>query len=295
MRKKSIYFVSRIFYCFISYTLIMLIGLNMVKICSFSFYHLKYQTINRYDIFYERVVLILDKIEEFQQMIHKAKRIVFLGGAGVSTESGIPDFRSEDGLYRLKYPYSPEEMLSNHFFMEHPEEFYSFYKEKVLWLDAKPNVTHIKLAQWEEEGKLSGIVTQNIDGLHQLAGSKCVLELHGSIYRNYCMKCRAFYDVHAIKDSQGIPLCGCGGMIKPDVVLYEESLDEMVVKQSILQIQQADLLIVGGTSLSVYPAASFIQYFCGEHLVMINRSKTSLDEKADLILQKNLGTIFSQI
>ena len=258
-------------------------------------YNLKYQTRNGYDIIYKKVVLTLDKIDVFKQMIQNAKRIVFFGGAGVSTESGIPDFRSEDGLYRLKYPYSPEEILSHHFFIEHPEEFYRFYKEKVLWLDAKPNVTHFKLAQLEEEGRLSCIVTQNIDGLHQLAGSKHVLELHGSIYRNHCMKCRTFYDVHAIKDSYGIPICSCGGMIKPDVVLYEEALDEMVIKQSISQIQKADLLIVGGTSLAVYPAASFIQYFCGEHLVMINRSATSLDTKADLVLQKNLGDIFSQI
>lgn len=257
--------------------------------------NLKYQTTNGYDIIYKKVVLTLDKIEVFKQMVQNAKRIVFFGGAGVSTESGIPDFRSEDGLYHLKYPYPPEEILSHHFFMEHTKEFYHFYKEKVLWLDAKPNITHFKLAQWEEEGKLSCIVTQNIDGLHQLAGSKRVLELHGSIYRNYCMKCGTFYDVHAIKDSYGIPICGCGGVMKPDVVLYEESLDEMVIKQSVSQIQQADLLIIGGTSLAVYPAASFIQYFCGEHLVMINRSATSLDTKADLVLQENLGDIFSQI
>lgn len=258
-------------------------------------YNLKYQTRNGYDIIYKKVVLTLDKIDVFKQMIQNAKRIVFFGGAGVSTESGIPDFRSEDGLYRLKYPYSPEEILSHHFFMEHPEEFYRFYKEKVLWLDAKPNVTHFKLAQLEEEGRLSCIITQNIDGLHQLAGSKRVLELHGSIYRNHCMKCGTFHDVHAIKGSYGIPICSCGGMIKPDVVLYEEALDEMVIKQSISQIQKADLLIVGGTSLAVYPAASFIQYFSGEHLVMINRSATSLDIKADLVLQNNLGDIFSQI
>ena len=257
--------------------------------------NLKYQTTNGYDIIYKKVVLTLDKIEVFKQMVQNAKRIVFFGGAGVSTESGIPDFRSEDGLYHLKYPYPPEEILSHHFFMEHTKEFYHFYKEKVLWLDVKPNITHFKLAQWEEEGKLSCIVTQNIDGLHQLAGSKRVLELHGSIYRNYCMKCGTFYDVHTIKDSYGIPICSCGGMIKPDVVLYEEALDEMVIKQSISQIQQADLLIVGGTPLAVYPAASFIQYFCGERLVMINRSATSLDIKADLVLQENLGDIFSQI
>ena len=233
-----------------------------------SFYNLKCQTINGYDIIYEKVVFTLNKAEIFKQMIQNAKRIVFFGGAGVSTESGIPDFRSKDGLYHLKYPYPPEEILSHHFFMEHTEEFYRFYKEKVLWPDAKPNITHIKLAQWEEEGKLSCIVTQNIDGLHQMAGSKYVLELHGSVYRNHCMKCRKFYDVHEIKDSHGIPVCSCGGIIKPDVVLYEESLDKMVIKQSISEIQKADLLIVGGTSLAVYPAAGFIQYFCGKYLVV---------------------------
>lgn len=227
--------------------------------------------------------------------IEESKRIVFFGGAGVSTESGIPDFRSVDGLYHQKYDYPPETILSHSFFIKKPKDFYKFYREKMLCEGAKPNITHIKLAELEKAGKLSAIVTQNIDGLHQAAGSKTVYELHGSTLRNYCEKCHKFYDVNYIKNNQGVPLCECGGIIKPDVVLYEEGLDDDTVTGAVNAISKADMLIVGGTSLAVYPAAGLIQYYTGNRLVLINKSSTPLDSNADLLLQCGLGEIFSQI
>lgn len=223
-----------------------------------------------------------------------SKGIVFFSGAGVSTESGIPDFRSVDGLYNKKYDYPPEEILSHTFFEKNPEYFYRFYREKML-VTAAPNAAHIKLAKWEDEGKLLGIVTQNIDGLHQAAGSKRTYELHGSVKRNYCMKCRKFYDFDFMKNSKGIPLCECGGVIKPDVVLYEEGLDDKVLSKSIEIISKADMLIIGGTSLVVYPAAGLVRYFRGDKLVLINRTETNMDSRADLVIRENIGKVFSEL
>lgn len=228
-------------------------------------------------------------LNRLQALIEKSRRIVFFGGAGVSTESGIPDFRSEDGLYRQHYDVPPEVMLSHTYFMTHPESFFRFYREKMLVLDAQPNRAHKALAKLEREGKLSAVVTQNIDGLHQKAGSKTVYELHGSILRNYCMRCGKFYPVQAIAESDGVPRCSCGGMIKPDVVLYEEALDEQVVNGAVRAIREADLLIVGGTSLAVYPAAGLIHYYRGSQLVMINRSPTPADHKATLLIDQPIG------
>ena len=231
--------------------------------------------------------------ESFQNYVDKSSYIVFFGGAGVSTESGIPDFRSVDGLYNQKYKFPPETILSHDFFMKNTEEFYRFYREKMLCLDAKPNTTHKKLAEMEECGKLKAVITQNIDGLHQAAGSKNVYELHGSIHRNYCMKCGKFYDAGYILNSSGIPKCECGGVIKPDVVLYQEGLDDRTVSGSVEAIANADLLIVGGTSLNVYPAAGLIQYkkrSC--RLVLINKSVTPADSYADLVLHESLGNVF---
>ncbi|MCI5924436.1 MAG: NAD-dependent protein deacylase [Oscillospiraceae bacterium] len=228
-------------------------------------------------------------LNRLQALIEKSRRIVFFGGAGVSTESGIPDFRSEDGLYRQHYDVPPEVMLSHTYFMTHPESFFRFYREKMLVLDAQPNRAHKALAELEREGKLSAVVTQNIDGLHQKAGSKTVYELHGSILRNYCMRCGKFYPVQAIAESDGVPRCSCGGMIKPDVVLYEEALDEQVVNGAVRAIREADLLIVGGTSLAVYPAAGLIHYYRGSQLVMINRSPTPADHKATLLIDQPIG------
>ena len=205
----------------------------------------------------------MDKIRQLQDMINESNRIVFFGGAGVSTESNIPDFRSADGLYKQKYRYSPEQIVSHSFFMQHTEEFYDFYKEKMMFLDAKPNKAHLKLAELEAAGKLTAVITQNIDGLHQAAGSKNVLELHGSIHRNYCMRCKKQYSARFVKESKGIPTCDCGGTIRPDVVLYEEGLDNQIIQKSIRAISEADMLIIGGTSLVVYPAAGFIDYFHG--------------------------------
>ena len=235
------------------------------------------------------------EIEQLQQMIDKSSRIVFFGGAGVSTESGIPDFRSADGIYHQKYKYSPEQVVSHTFFMRYPEAFYEFYKEKMMALDAKPNPAHMKLAELEKAGKLTAVVTQNIDGLHQKAGSKKVYELHGSIHRNYCQKCGRFYDAAYVKASPGIPRCGCGGIIKPDVVLYEESLDSMTIEKSIRAIAEADTLIIGGTSLVVYPAAGFIDYFRGRHLVVINKSATAREVGAELSISAPIGEILGQI
>lgn len=234
-------------------------------------------------------------IEKLAEIVRRSKRIVFFGGAGVSTESGIPDFRSVDGLYNQKWDYPPEVILSHSFFIRNTEEFYRFYREKMLCPDAKPNKAHIRLAQLEEEGKLTAVVTQNIDGLHQAAGSRKVYELHGSVLRNYCMKCGKFHDVKKIMDSKGIPLCECGGTIKPDVVLYEEGLDDATLRGSVEAISKADTLIIGGTSLNVYPAAGLVNYFNGDDLVIINLSPTQMDSKAGLLIQGKIGETLSAI
>ncbi len=235
------------------------------------------------------------EIVRLREIIDDSKNIVFFGGAGVSTESNIPDFRSADGLYQQNYKYSPEQIVSHTFFVRNTEGFYEFYKDKMMFLDAKPNAAHLKLAEFEREGKLSAIITQNIDGLHQLAGSKVVYELHGSIHRNYCQKCGKFYDASYVKYAEGIPRCDCGGIIKPDVVLYEEGLDPTTIQRSIQAISQADTLIIGGTSLVVYPAASFIDYFRGKHLVVINKSATAREVGAELTISAPIGEILSQV
>lgn len=236
------------------------------------------------------------EIERLQKMIDESNKIVFFGGAGVSTESGIPDFRSAEGLYHQAYRYSPEEVVSHSFFVTHTEAFYEFYKEKMMILDAKPNPAHLKLAELEQAGKLSAVVTQNIDGLHQLAGSKKVYELHGSIQRNYCMDCHTFYDAEYVKNAEGIPRCKkCGGIIKPDVVLYEEGLDSQTIQGAVRAIADADMLIIGGTSLVVYPAAGFIDYFHGKNLVLINRSETARTVRTDLVISAPIGKILGQI
>ena len=236
-----------------------------------------------------------NEVAKLQEIIDDSQNIVFFGGAGVSTESNIPDFRSADGLYKQKYRYSPEQIVSHSFFKRHTEAFYEFYKEKMMFLDAKPNAAHLKLAELEKAGKLSAIITQNIDGLHQAAGSKTVYEIHGSILRNYCRRCGEFYDAAYVKNSEGIPKCSCGGTIKPDVVLYEESLDSGLIQKSIQAISQADTLIIGGTSLVVYPAAGFVDYFRGKHLVVINKSETAKSVKAELSIAAPIGEIMSQI
>ena len=236
-----------------------------------------------------------EKIQEFKEWIDESNNIVFFGGAGVSTESGIPDFRSKDGLYNQKYKYPPEFILSHTFFMNNPEEFFKFYKEKMNSLKYKPNITHIKLAELEKTGKLKAIVTQNIDGLHQKAGSKNVYELHGSVLRNYCMNCGKFYNAEYVFESNGIPKCTCGDIIKPDVVLYEEGLDDKTVLNSIKAIQNADLLIVAGTSLTVQPASGLINYYRGNKLVLINRDNTNYDSIASLVINDSLGNVFSNI
>ena len=258
------------------------------------------------------------EIEKLQEIIDDSENIVFFGGAGVSTESNIPDFRSEDGLYQQKYKYSPEQIVSHTFFMRNTEGFYEFYKEKMMFLDAKPNAAHKKLAELEQAGKLKAIITQNIDGLHQAAGSKKIYEIHGSIHRNYCQKCGKFYDAAYVKNSKGVPHCECGGVIKPDVVLYEESLDENMIDKSIRAIKpdvvlyeegldaktmdgavraigSADTLIIGGTSLVVYPAAGFVDYFRGKHLVVINKSDTAKSVRAELTITAPIGEVLSQI
>lgn len=234
-----------------------------------------------------------DAIETLKNWITESDNIVFFGGAGVSTESGIPDFRSVDGLYNMKYAYPPETILSHTFFMKKTKDFYDFYRDKMIYTNAKPNITHRKLAQLEKEGKLKGVITQNIDGLHQEAGSIKVLELHGSVLRNHCMVCNKLYDISVIINSEGIPRCSCGGIIKPDVVLYEESLDGAVMSETIQLISNAEILIVGGTSLSVYPAAGLIRFYKGKKLVLINKSVTPYDNEADLLIQTGLGEVFS--
>lgn len=237
----------------------------------------------------------MDKMQELQRLIDESSNIVFFGGAGVSTESNIPDFRSSDGLYQEKYQYPPEQVVSHTFFVKKTGMFYDFYKNKMMFLEAKPNAAHLKLAELEQAGKLTAVITQNIDGLHQMAGSKNVLELHGSIHRNYCQDCGRFYDAEYIKESDGIPTCECGGIIKPDVVLYEEGLDNMTVQNSIRAISEADMLIIGGTSLVVYPAAGFIDYFRGKYLVVVNKSATSRDSQADLCIQEPIGEVLGGI
>ena len=236
-----------------------------------------------------------EKIAKLKEWIDGSDNIVFFGGAGVSTESGIPDFRSTDGLYHQEYRWPPEEILSHDFFERRPEEFFRFYRDKMLELDAKPNAAHKKLAELEAAGKLKAVITQNIDGLHQAAGSKRVLELHGSVHRNYCMKCGKFHSVYEIKESTGIPRCECGGIIKPDVVLYEEGLDNQTMEDAVSFIRQADVLIIGGTSLAVYPAAGLIDYYKGDKLILVNKSATPMDGRADLLVQGAIGEIFSQL
>lgn len=237
----------------------------------------------------------MGKLETLKQWISESNRIVFFGGAGVSTESGIPDFRSVDGLYNQKFEYPPEKIISHSFYEADPEYFFRFYREKMMPLGFEPNITHKVLARWEREGKLSAVVTQNIDGLHQKAGSENVLELHGSVLRNYCTRCRQFYSAEFVRDCADIPRCTCGGIVKPDVVLYEESLDGQTLEKSIAAIADADLLIVAGTSLTVYPAAGLINYYRGDRLVLINRDETPYDSRADLVFHDSLGSIFSQL
>lgn len=234
-------------------------------------------------------------LETLQQWVKESNRIVFFGGAGVSTESGIPDFRSVDGLYHQKFEYPPETIISHSFYVKNPEYFFRFYREKMLPLGYEPNITHKKLAQWEQAGKLQAVVTQNIDGLHQKAGSRKVYELHGSVLRNYCTHCGKFFSAEFVKNGVGVPHCDCGGIVKPDVVLYEEGLDQEVIAKSVHAIRNADMLIVGGTSLTVYPAAGLIQYYRGDRLVLINRDATPYDDQADLVLHESLGEVFSQL
>lgn len=235
------------------------------------------------------------EVAKLQEIIDDSQNIVFFGGAGVSTESNIPDFRSSDGLYYQKYKYSPEQVVSHGFFERHTDAFYEFYKDKMLILEAQPNKAHLKLAELEKAGKLKAIVTQNIDGLHQMAGSETVYEIHGSVMRNYCKRCGEFYDVHYVKNSNGVPKCNCGGTIKPDVVLYEESLDSELIEKSIQAISEADTLIIGGTSLVVYPAAGFVDYFKGKHLVVINKGATAKAVGAELTISAPIGEILGQI
>lgn len=235
------------------------------------------------------------KLEKLQTRVKESSRIVFFGGAGVSTESGIPDFRGEDGLYRQRYAYPPETIISHSFYVHHPEIFFDFYRNRMLYPNAKPNVVHQRLAQWERDGKLLAVVTQNIDGLHQMAGSHKVLELHGSVLRNYCERCGKFYGVDAILHSTGVPKCSCGGDIKPDVVLYEESLDMQMMEQALEYISRADMLIIGGTSLVVYPAAGLVQYYRGHKLVVINKGEVGAGVRADLTIRAPIGEVLSQL
>ena len=238
---------------------------------------------------------IVSSVDVLKKWVGESSHLVFFGGAGVSTESGIPDFRSVDGLYHQHFEYPPETIISHSFYLRDPSYFFRFYREKMLPLGFEPNITNKKLAQWEQEGKLSAIVTQNIDGLHQKAGSKTVYELHGSVLRNYCTKCRKFYSAEFIRDSRDIPKCSCGGIVKPDVVLYEEGLDQETIEKSVMAIRSADLLIVAGTSLTVYPAAGLLRYYRGNRLVLINRDATPFDDEANLVIHDSLGNVFSQL
>ena len=237
----------------------------------------------------------MEGIELLKKWIDESDNIVFFGGAGVSTESGIPDFRSVDGLYNQQYDYPPETILSHTFYMRKPEEFYRFYRNKMIAKDAKPNRAHLALAKLEAEGKLRAVITQNIDGLHQAAGSREVLELHGSVLRNYCTRCGRFYGLDAITGSEGVPVCSCGGTIKPDVVLYEEGLDQETLQKSVAYISRADVLIIGGTSLTVYPAAGLIDYYRGRKLVLINKDVTPLDKRADLVITGKIGEVLGEV
>lgn len=237
----------------------------------------------------------MQKTEILKRWIQESKRIVFFGGAGVSTESGIPDFRSVDGLYRQHFEYPPEQIISHSFYLKNPEYFFRFYRQKMLPLGFEPNITHEKLAQWERQGKLSGVITQNIDGLHQKAGSEKVFELHGSVLRNYCVECGKFHSAEFVKNADGIPRCACGGIVKPDVVLYEEQLNQDTLWDSAELVSKADLMIVAGTSLTVYPAAGLVDYYRGNRLVLINRDETPYDNRADLVIHQSLGEIFSQL
>ena len=236
-----------------------------------------------------------EKWQKLKEWIDQGSNIVFFGGAGVSTESGIPDFRSVDGLYNQKYTYPPEMIISHSFYVKNPEEFYRFYKDRMIFSEAEPNGAHKALAKLEQEGKLKAVITQNIDGLHQAAGSREVLELHGSIHRNYCTRCGEFYDLDYVKKSEGVPRCACGGIIKPDVVLYEEGLDQRLLQKAVGYIARADVLIVGGTSLVVYPAAGLIDYYRGNKLVLINRSATSRDSQADLVINDSIGQVLAAV
>ena len=235
------------------------------------------------------------KIEMLKQIVEESSNIVFFGGAGESTESGIPDFRSVDGLYNQKYKYPPEVMVSHSFYRSHPEDFFDFYKNKMIALEAKPNAAHRKLAELEKEGKVRAVITQNIDGLHYAAGSKVVMELHGSVHRNYCEKCHKFYPVEYIVNAKSVPKCECGGTVKPDVVLYEEGLDYETMQKAVAYIRNAEVLIIGGTSLAVYPAAGFIDYFKGKHLIVINMDKTNREVHADLVIREKIGEVFEQL
>ena len=237
----------------------------------------------------------MGRLDELRKLIEESDNIVFFGGAGVSVESGIPDFRSQDGIYAQKYPYPPEIILSHSFFMTHTAEFYDFYREKMIYKDAKPNAAHFALARLEKKKKLSAVVTQNIDGLHRAAGSNKVFELHGSIYHNYCMKCGRHYGLESIMDSVGVPHCECGGIIKPDVVLYEEMLDEYTMQMAAAHIRAADCLIVGGTSLSVYPAAGFVEQYMGDRLIVINKSPTQADKNAALVINDGIAAVFESL
>lgn len=235
------------------------------------------------------------KIQQLKQIIEESDNIVFFGGAGVSTESGIPDFRSVDGLYNQKYAYPPEVMVSHTFYMQHPKAFFEFYRDKMIALWAEPNRAHKRLAELEQQGKLKAVITQNIDGLHQKAGSKEVLELHGSVHRNYCEKCRKFYPVEYVTECKDVPTCSCGGRVKPDVVLYEEGLDYETMQKSIQYIRNAEVLIIGGTSLVVYPAAGFVDYFRGKHLIVINMDETQKSLQADLVIHEKIGEVFALV
>ena len=237
----------------------------------------------------------MDAIETLRQWVSESNQMVAFTGAGVSTESGVPDFRSVDGLYNQKFEYPPETIISHSFYLRNPEYFFRFYREKMMPLEVQPNITHFTLAKWEREGHLAAVVTQNIDGLHQKAGSKRVYELHGSILRNYCTQCGKFYPAEFVKNSNGIPRCGCGGIVKPDVVLYEEGLNDRVVEGALEAISQADMLLVAGTSLTVYPAAGFLRYYRGNRLVLINRDPTPYDDRADLVIHDSLGKVLSRL
>ena len=235
----------------------------------------------------------MNELETLKSWVENSSNVVFFGGAGVSTESNVPDFRSADGLYNMKYDYPPETIISHSFYMSNPEEFYRFYKDRMLYPEAEPNPAHLALAKLEQEGHLKAVITQNIDGLHQAAGSREVLELHGSVHRNYCTRCGRFYDMNYILEQQGVPHCSCGGMVKPDVVLYEESHDSDVIDSALRYISKADVLIIGGTSLTVYPAAGFISYYRGSKLVLINKSATPMDNRADLVINQPIGRVMS--